>query len=61
MKEQEDVAASELRGGEEMDEDDERRNGTTADGISRALVSGFDLRRAGEMLEQEGVIWLEYR
>nr|XP_019552236.2 uncharacterized protein LOC109422057 [Aedes albopictus] len=61
MKEQEDVAASELRGGEEMDEDDERRNGTMAAGISRALVSGFDLRRAGEMLEQEGVIWLEYR
>lgn len=60
MKEEQDVAASELRGGEEMDEDDERRNGTMA-GVSRALVSGFDLRRAGEMLEQEGVIWLEYR
>ncbi|XP_021694174.1 uncharacterized protein LOC5579161 [Aedes aegypti] len=56
-----DVAASELRSGEEEDGelDGERRNGTAE--ASRAVMSGFDLRRAGEMLEEEGVIWLEYR
>lgn len=59
-----DAAASELRSGEEMadeGEDVSRRNVTTTSTAASVVLSGFDLRRAGEQLEEEGVIWLEYR
>ncbi|XP_065084974.1 uncharacterized protein LOC135707161 [Ochlerotatus camptorhynchus] len=58
------AAASELRTGEEMDDEDvdgPRRNETVTSTVGSVVLSGFDLRRAGELLEEEGVIWLEYR
>ncbi|XP_062538330.1 uncharacterized protein LOC134206615 [Armigeres subalbatus] len=54
-------AASELRSGKELEEEQDGGRSNDTVEISRHLVSGLDLRRTGEMLEEEGVIWLEYR
>lgn len=57
-----DAAASELRTGEEMDDEDaDRPRGNETSTVGSVVLSGFDLRKAGELLEEEGVIWLEYR
>lgn len=56
-----DLAASELRSVDGLDEEPEGGKTNATVEFSRQLVSGLDLRRTGEMLEEEGVIWLEYR